>query len=1062
MSITDTAGAGAVRMTPGWRKLILPRRDGPAVPIAAPDASAVDTIRTAIFDTGRADIEAILGYRQMVAEAATAARQFLGSGAGGGQLSARGAGVVAYLNLASGATGADYVDFWIADYGLGFATQVAMQYPRLGLFGTYSADFPVRDWWPLAARFAVARRLRERLTLAGADEYDEAAGAIDGLRIAPWQRCAAAFMFPTNQQWVAEACRTPTGLVEDRSRLELLTSVDSVDAVRALLLGAGGDSQHQDYRQILPTLVDRFGDGLVPVLDGVLRGYLSKERAGVVADALACLPGDKALQVLMSHAARDGVRPGLLRAVTNFPERSRRILPALDTELARELMVAGAVGGAGAANPDAGRKLPALLANPPWTGKRQAVALPEPPHPLQPPEPEFAWAENEFAGSLTYRRPGHMPPVDWARAEAELAPEGRGYGIGDTLVDGPPALVEHTLQSGWTPRWVGWIWDWWPAAMQRIGPRIGALAVALAEKDDRGDAARIIGPIRSAEVAVAVAGWLAGTRRSLIAAARGYLHRHGAVLAPYLLPTAAEPPGRRRDAAHLALRYLAERESVAAVIAAVGAHDPDALGLASAILDVDPLLLLPKRIPQPPDWARPVLATPVRLTDGTVLPPEAVDAIVVMLMLSGPVAPYAGIDALREVCNVADCNALCWALLDAWWAFGAPAAHKWALDGLAWFADDESIDRIAKMIQSWPGLGKSGRVPHGLDVLSAIGTDHALLTLFRLSQKGRSKPLKEKAAERLSDIAAARGLSDEQMADRLIPDLGLDDSSATEFDYGTRRFSIFFDELLQLQVRDQEGALLRSFPKPGKRDDPELAEDAYRRFGRLKRAVRVVAKEQLPRLETAMIHERRWNADEFEMLFVRHPVMVQLARRLVWAQYEPSGALRCTFRIAEDCSYADADDDTAALDPVLAVGIAHPLQVTDGLAVWAPVFADYEILQPFEQIGREVTAVSAEDLAGSTLARFADATAPTFALMGLRSRGWMLGEPIDGPERRDITRSAPRNRFVEIDLDPGIPPDPREVEAQSISVRVSSGTFGEVGAIFTAEVVADIARAIGR
>jgi hypothetical protein len=291
------------------------------------------------------------------------------------------------------------------------------------------------------------------------------------------------------------------------------------------------------------------------------------------------------------------------------------------------------------------------------------------------------------------------------------------------------------------------------------------------------------------------------------------------------------------------------------------------------------------------------------------------------------------------------------------------------------------------------------------------------------------------------------------MADRLIPDLGLDDASAAVFDYGPRRFAVEFDELLQLVVRDQHGARLRSFPKPGARDDAELAAESHHRFTRLKREARAVAKEQLPRLEVAMIHERCWTVAEFEMLFVRHPVMVHLARRLVWGQFD--GALVRTFRIAEDHSYADVEDSVTSLDANLPVGIVHPLH--GGLTGWAEVFADYEILQPFPQVARDVIEATAADLEGKTLQRFDDAQAQTFALLGLGSRGWTVGEPLDGPLRHDISRPAPRGRQVEIWLSPGIPFDPREVETQTVQVSVSEGTFGELGTIFTSEVVTAVA-----
>lgn len=1038
-------------MSPSWRRSILPRRGGPDVPIADVRDDVVAGIRTAIFETRRGDFDAVLSYRGMIDGLAAAGRRFLASGD-----DPEGAAVVAGLRLVTEVGPADWADFWITDHGFAFAAEAVMRSPR-NLYSVWSStDFPVLGAWPERLdQLGLARRVRARLTRISSDDYETAMRVVDAARDTPRAKCAAAFMFPTNRDWVHDACRTPIGLTEDDSRLELLTSVETIDDVHRLLFANHGDSYYQNYRHILPTLVDRFGDALVPALDRLLRGYLSKERAGTVAEALACLPGGAAFETLLTHSGLEGIRPGLARAVRNFPQRAERILAARDDALARELL-------AGIAQvPPASSEaceLPELLATPPWKRAAKSPKLPVPPRPLRAPSPELIWTDEELTVA---RRVAAQPSTvmrSWADIEQHHAQSGEWICERDIFVHGPDRLVEKLIASGWTPQWRPYYYgEWCGAALLRLGPRLDYLALAYAEKCS--DVA-YLGPIRSELVAARISEWLSGQRRSLIAVARAYLHRHGPDMAPYLLPAVGSDVATTRSAAHTALRYLATHGSAEAVIEAVRHHDADALPLVTGVLGVDPLLLLPKRVPRMPDWARSALTTPVRLADGTQLPPDAAESVAVMLMLSGPVLPYAGVTQLADLCDVASLNAFSWALFEAWWAFGAPGAHKWALDALAWFADDESVDRIADMVKAWPSQGRGGRIPHGLDVLSTIGTDHALLTLFRLSKKGRSKPLKDKAGERLSEIAVARGLSDEQMADRLIPDLGLDEASAAVFDYGSRRFTVEFDELLQLVVRDQNGARLRSFPKPGVREDVEVAQESHRRFTRLKREARVVAKEQLPRLETAMIHERRWTAAEFELLFVSHPVMVHLARRLVWGQFDESGALAATFRIAEDRSYADVDDTTAALDPGLPVGIVHPLH--GGLAGWADVFADYEILQPFPQVAREVIPATAEDLADKIVRRFSGARAETFALLGLASRGWTVGEPLDGPLRHDISRAAPRSRSVAIWVDPGIPFDPREIESQTIQVEVSEGTFGDLGAVFTSEVVTDVTAVLSR
>ncbi|MEK8174305.1 DUF4132 domain-containing protein [Streptomyces sp. M19] len=63
----------------------------------------------------------------------------------------------------------------------------------------------------------------------------------------------------------------------------------------------------------------------------------------------------------------------------------------------------------------------------------------------------------------------------------------------------------------------------------------------------------------------------------------------------------------------------------------------------------------------------------------------------------------------------------------------------------------------------------------------------------------------------------------------------------------------------------------------------------------MKKDVRTVATAQVRRLEDAMVAGRGWTTAEFRELFVSHPLLSHLVRRLVWLCV-PAGAApgRCT------------------------------------------------------------------------------------------------------------------------------------------------------------------------
>jgi len=282
-----------------------------------------------------------------------------------------------------------------------------------------------------------------------------------------------------------------------------------------------------------------------------------------------------------------------------------------------------------------------------------------------------------------------------------------------------------------------------------------------------------------------------------------------------------------------------------------------------------------------------------------------------------------------------------------------------------------------------------------------------------IAQRGKFKALKDRAGEKIQEVAEGLGLTPEQLADRLVPDFGLDEGGGMVLDYGTRRFTVGFDEQLKPYVKDEAGKRRKDLPAPGARDG-EGAADERKRFAALKKDVRTVAGDLIQRLETAMVTRRGWTAAEFTDLFVRHPLTWHLARRLVWV-----GAGGAQFRVAEDRTLADVTDEAVPV-PEGPIRIAHPLDLADTLDTWSEVFADYEILQPFPQLGRPVYTLTDEERAATRLTRLEGMTVPTRAVIGLERRGWLRETPQDAGIQGSISRPAGGGRCIVVGLDPGI------------------------------------------
>ncbi len=152
---------------------------------------------------------------------------------------------------------------------------------------------------------------------------------------------------------------------------------------------------------------------------------------------------------------------------------------------------------------------------------------------------------------------------------------------------------------------------------------------------------------------------------------------------------------------------------------------------------------------------------------------------------------------------------------------------------------------------------------------------------------------------------------------------------------------------------------------------------------------------------------------------MEHPLLLHLVRRLVWGSYA-EGALAASFRVAEDGSLAGPDDAPFQLPAAATVGIAHPLEMSSELRqTWGSRFADYEILQPFPQLGRSVAVPTAAEARAKALVRFSGRQVGFGKVLALEKRGWRRGAGESGVVV-EMTKALPGSLRASLPLDPGI------------------------------------------
>ncbi|MDM5178366.1 DUF4132 domain-containing protein [Massilia sp. DJPM01] len=523
-----------------------------------------------------------------------------------------------------------------------------------------------------------------------------------------------------------------------------------------------------------------------------------------------------------------------------------------------------------------------------------------------------------------------------------------------------------------------------------------------------------------------------------------------------LIAPALGKAGKARAAAAAALRLLADNGHGQVVTDVARRYGIAAVDSAmKAMLDEGPLDLHPANIPTLPGlWAPRSWYRPRLRSNGKPLSDEALGLIGIMLQFPRSEGVYAGLEQVRQACTPASLNAFAWDLFRAWLDLGGDPTEKWALTALGVFGNDDSARKLTPLIRAWPGESLHARAVIGLDVLAGIGTDLALMLLNGVALKLKFKALQDSAREKIKLIADARGLTQEELEDRLAPTLGLDDQGSLLLDFGPRQFRVGFDEALKPFVRDAGGMRLTDLPKPNRSDDTNLAASAVDTYKLLKKDARSIAAQQVKRLEAAMCSRRRWDGDAFLALLARHPLVRHLVQRLVWGVYQADsscgGRLAGCFRVGPDGALTDAADDAYVMPPGARVGIAHALELPASDAdAFGKLFADYELLQPFPQIGRETYALTQDELATDELLRWVHLEMPADRLMGLTNKGWHRGKARDAGGIWAYNKDIGAGWSVELGIYPGLDVNNLNDNSEQTLQAVKVGTINQWGDIGT-------------
>lgn len=273
------------------------------------------------------------------------------------------------------------------------------------------------------------------------------------------------------------------------------------------------------------------------------------------------------------------------------------------------------------------------------------------------------------------------------------------------------------------------------------------------------------------------------------------------------------------------------------------------------------------------------------------------------------------------------------------------------LKGLAWFAASSESSEMASALGSmtaaafqtmrergtWAARAGNaaiwalGQMPNGV----GVGPLAALRT--KLRDRGALKLI----AAAIETAAARAGMTTDALEDLAVPTGGLDAD-------GTRRETFGEAGGATLTLNAQTGRVALTWFGPdgsARKAAPALVKrDFAAQLKALKAAeaeLKTALSAQAARFDGFLLDERIWNVADWKSVYLAHPILGNLARRLLWTNGE--GVFL-------------GGDAPANFDDAATICLWHPLNAPDAATVghWRDTLESRQIVQPFKQAHREV------------------------------------------------------------------------------------------------------------
>ena len=231
-------------------------------------------------------------------------------------------------------------------------------------------------------------------------------------------------------------------------------------------------------------------------------------------------------------------------------------------------------------------------------------------------------------------------------------------------------------------------------------------------------------------------------------------------------------------------------------------------------------------------------------------------------------------------------------------------------------------------------------------------------------------------AERYHDLgwyARLRGMTEDEIRDLYLSDVGLDDKGGKRYDLGNQTVTARLQNDLSFLIELPDGRTMKSLPKKGA--DPAKYESSNADFSEMKKDVKKIFKARNNILFEEFLSGRTRDAEGWKKAYLNNVILRKVASSLVWAQ---NGK---TFTLA-DQGAIDSEENGYVItkEPIC---LAHPMEMEeDDVRRWQKYFTSHSLKQAFSQIWEPVC-----DLDQIGEDRYAGVAIPYYRFVGQGKHG---------------------------------------------------------------------------